>query len=96
MKIQPISDHILIEPVSMEEKTKSGILLPETARKEKTEQGKVIAVGPGRRTEEGKLLPMDVKVGDTVLFNQYGPTEVKVENKKYLIARSDDILAILK
>ena len=96
MKIQPISDHVLIEPASGEEKTKSGILLPETARKEKPEQGKVIAVGPGRRTDDGKLIPMGIKAGDEVLFTQYGPTEVKVDNKKYLIAREEDILAVLK
>ncbi len=96
MNIQPVSDHILIEPISGEERTKSGILLPETARKDRPEQGKVIAIGPGKKTDEGKLIPMNVKVGDRVLFTQYGPTEVKVENKKYLIAKSEDILAILK
>jgi len=96
MKIRPLSDHILIEPIKDEEKTKSGILLPETADKEKPEQGKVIAVGPGRKTASGKVNPMDVKVGDRVLFTKYGPNEIKVDDKEYLIAREEDILAILE
>jgi chaperonin GroES len=96
MKIKPLSDHILIEPIKEEEKTKSGILLPDTMEKERPEQGKVIAVGPGKRTEEGKIIPPSVKPGDKVLFTKYGPNEIKVENKEYLIAREDDILAILE
>ncbi len=96
MKIKPLSDHILIEPISQEEKTKSGILLPETAEKERPEQGKVIAVGPGRRLSSGKRLPMEVKKGDTVLFTKYGPNEIKVGDKEYLIAKEEDILAILE
>ena len=95
MKIQPLSDHVLIEPLKQEEKTKSGILLPETAEKEKPEQGKIIAVGPGKKTEDGKLIPMEVKEGDVVLFTKYGPNEVKVDEKEYLIAREEDILAII-
>ena len=96
MKINPLSDHILIEPMPQEEKTKSGILLPETAEKEKPEQGKVIAVGPGRKNDEGKVIPLDVKPGDKVLFTKYGPNEIKVDDKEYLIAREEDILAILE
>ncbi len=96
MKIKPLSDHILIEPIKEEEKTKSGILLPETMEKERPEQGKVIACGPGKRTDEGKIIPPQVKPGDKVLFTKYGPNEIKVENKEYLIAREDDILAILE
>jgi len=96
MKIKPLSDHILIEPISTEEKTKSGILLPETAEKERPEQGKVIAVGPGRRLSSGKRIPMEVKKGDTVLFTKYGPNEIKVGDKEYLIAKEEDILAILE
>ena len=96
MIIKPLSDHILIEPLEEEQKTASGILLPETAEKEKPEQGKVIAVGPGKKTEEGKVIPMDVKEGNVVLFTKYGPNEVKIEDKEYLIVREEDILAILE
>lgn len=96
MRIKPLSDHILIEPIKEEEKTKSGILLPETAEKEKPEQGKVIAAGPGKKDETGKFIPLEVKEGDRVLFTKYGPNEIKVDNKEYLIAREEDILAILE
>jgi len=96
MRIQPLADHILIEPIKEEEKTKSGILLPETAEKEKPEQGKVIAVGPGRKTSSGKIIPVGVKAGQRVLFTKYGPNEIKVDNKEYLIAKEEDILAIIE
>jgi len=96
MQIKPISDHILIEPIKEEEKTKSGILLPDTAEKERPEQGKVIAVGPGKKDEQGKLVPLEVKSGDKVLFTKYGPAEIKVEDKEYLIAKEEDILAIIE
>lgn len=96
MKIKPLSDHILIEPMKREEKTKTGILLPETSDKERPEQGKVIAVGPGRKTSSGKVVPMEVKEGDLVLFSKYGPNEIKVEEKEYLIAKQEDILAIIE
>ena len=96
MKITPLSDHVLIEPLKQEEKTKSGILLPETAEKEKPEQGKIIAVGPGKKTEDGRIIPMEVKEGDVVLFTKYGPNEVTVNEKEYLIAREEDILAIIE
>jgi len=96
MKIKPLSDHILIEPISREEKTKTGILLPETAEKERPEQGKVIAVGPGRKTSTGKVIPLEVKAGNKVLFTKYGPNEIKVDNKEYLIAKEEDILAIIE
>ena len=95
MNIKPLSDHIVIEPLKQEEKTKSGILLPETAEKERPEQGKVIAVGPGKKTDEGKVVPLEVKVGDVVLFTKYGPNEIKIEEVEYLIAREEDILGIL-
>ncbi len=95
MNIKPLSDHILIEPVSKEEKTKSGILLPQTAEKERPEQGKVIAVGPGKMLSSGKRIPLEIKKGQTVLFTKYGPSEIKVGDKDYLIAKQDDILAIL-
>jgi len=96
MKIKPLSDHILISPVSQEEKTKSGLFLPDTAEKERPEQGEVIAVGPGRRLSSGKRAPLEVKKGDKVLFTKYGPNEIKVGDKEYLIAKEEDILAILE
>ncbi|HZX49988.1 MAG TPA: co-chaperone GroES [Candidatus Paceibacterota bacterium] len=96
MQIKPLADHVVIEPLKQEEKTASGIILPETAEKERPEQGKVIAVGPGRKTEDGKVVPLDIKVGDVVLFTKYGPNEVKVGDKEYLIAKEDDILGILE
>ena len=79
-----------------EEKTKTGILLPETAEKERPEQGRVIAVGPGRKTSSGKIIPLEVKPGQKVLFTKYGPNEIKVEEKEYLIAKEEDILAIIE
>ena len=96
MNIKPLADHILIEPIKGEEKTKSGILLPDTAEKERPEQGRVIAAGPGKKNASGKVFPMEIKKGDKVLFTKYGPTEIKVDNKEYLIAKQEDILAIIE
>ncbi len=96
MKIKPIVDHILIEASEEEEKTESGILLPQTAEKERPEQGKVIAVGPGRKNDEGKVIPLEIKEGQKVLFSKYGPTEIKVGDKEYLIAKEEDILAVIE
>jgi chaperonin GroES len=96
MKLKPITDHIVIEPIKEEEKTKGGILIPQSSEKEKPEQGTVIAVGPGKITSSGNIIPMEVNVGDKVIFTKYGPHEVKVENKEYLIASQDDILAIIE
>jgi len=96
MVIKPLSDHILIESIKGEEKTKGGILLPETAEKEKPEQGMVVAVGPGKKTDEGKIIPVDIRAGQKVLFTKYGPNEIKVDGKEYLIAREEDILAIIE
>jgi len=96
MTIKPLSDHILIEPIKEDEKTKSGIFLPETAMKEKSEQGNVIATGPGKKTDDGKIIPLSVKPGDRVLFQKYGPNEIKVDGKEYLIAKEEDILAIIE
>jgi len=96
MTIKPLSDHILIEPIKEEEKTKGGIFLPETAEKEKSEQGKIIAVGSGKKTNDGKIIPLSVKAGDIVLFTKYGPNEIKVDGKEYLIAKEEDILAIIE
>ncbi|MDP4009020.1 MAG: co-chaperone GroES [bacterium] len=96
MNIRPLSDHVVIEPLKREEKTESGILLPETAEKERSEQGRVVAVGPGKKTDDGKVIPVEVKEGDVVLFTKYGPNEVKIKEKEYLIAKADDILAVLE
>lgn len=96
MKIKPLSDYILIEPLKEEEKTKSGIIIPQTADKEQPQEGKVIAVGPGKILKSGERSKMEVKVGDKVLFRKYGPDEIKVDDKEYLIAKQEDILAILE
>jgi chaperonin GroES len=96
MNIKPLGDHILIEPVKEDEKTKTGIFLPDTASKERPEEGKVIAVGPGKKTDDGKIVPVSVRPGDKVLFKKYGPDEIKVDNKEYLIASEADILAIIE
>lgn len=94
LKLRPLEDRVLIEPIEQEETTAGGILLPETA-KEKPQQGRVLAVGPGKRGDNGKLTPMDVKVGDVVLFAKYSGTEVKVNGKKQQIMRVSDILAVV-
>jgi chaperonin GroES len=96
MKIKPLGDYIVIEPLFIQEKTKSGIYLPDSADKEEPEQGKVIAIGPGKRDSVGKLLPLEVKIGEQVLFSKYGPTKVKFDNKEYFIIRQDDILGIIE
>ena len=96
MKIQPCADNILLESVKGEEKTKSGILLPDSANKERPEQGKVIAVGPGKKNKQGVVVPVSIQVGQKVLFSKYGPNEIKVDGKEYLIAKEDDILAIIE
>ena len=96
MNIKPLSNHILIEPIKGEEKTKAGILLPDTSEKERPEQGKVVAIGPGKKDKKGDFIPLEVKVGNMVLFTEYGPIKIKVEGKEYLIAKDEDILAILE
>ncbi|MBU2545224.1 co-chaperone GroES [Patescibacteria group bacterium] len=95
MNIKPLFDHVLIEPIKSEEKTKSGIYLPDTAEKERPEEGMVVAVGPGHE-KAGKIIAMKVKVGDRVLFSKYSLTEIKIEDKEYLIAKQGDILAIVE
>ncbi len=96
MTIKPLSDNILIEPLEQEEQTKGGIILPKTAEKDRPEQGKVIAVGPGKKDSEGKIISMEVKPGDKVLFTKYGPNDIKVDDKEYLIAKQEDVLAIIE
>jgi len=93
-KLRPLGDRVLVEPIEREEMTASGIYVPETA-KERPQEGVVVAAGPGRKDDDGKLIAMDVKVGDRVLYAKYGGTEVKLEDKKYLILKETDILAIL-
>ncbi len=95
MNFKPLSNHLFIEPLTEEAVTKSGIVLPDTAEKEKPMQGKIVAVGPGKLNDKGERLPMSVKIGDRVLFKKYGPDEIEVEKKKYLVGDEDDILAIL-
>ena len=94
MKIKPLHDHILVERVE-EEVKKGGIIIPDTA-KEKPQQGKVIAVGDGRRDEKGNTIPLGVKKGDIILFGKYTGTEMKIEDKEYLIIREDDVLGIVE
>ena len=96
MKFNPLSNHLFIESEEAVKTTKSGIVIPDTADKEKPMLGKVVAVGPGKWSEKGELVPMSVKVGDKVLFKKYGPDEVEVDGKKYLVGDEDDILAIIE
>jgi chaperonin GroES len=96
IKLKPLGDRLIVEPIEREEVTASGIVLPETA-KEKPQEGEVLAAGPGRRDEEGKRIPMDVKEGDRVLFAKYAGTEVKLEtDRKVLVLKESDILAIVE
>jgi len=96
LNLRPLADKVIVRPKKEEEKTKSGIVLPATGEKDKPEQGEVVAVGPGKMTEDGKLLPMSIKVGQTVVFTQYGPTEIKMEGTKYLVLSEGDILAVIE
>jgi chaperonin GroES len=95
MKIRPLQDRILVKRIDEEAKTKGGIIIPDTA-KEKPQEGKVVAVGKGKVTEDGKLQPLDVKKGDRVLFNKYSGSEVNVDGEEHLIIREEDVLAIFE
>ncbi len=95
MKISPLQDRIIVKRLEEEEKTKGGIIIPDSA-KEKPQEGKVIAVGKGKVTEGGKVIPLDVKVGDRILFGKYSGTEVKIEGEEHLIMREEDILGIIE
>ena len=90
--LQPLADRVLVKPIEKEEKTKSGIYLPDTA-KEKPQEGTVLAVGPGKMSDDGKRIAMDVKVGDVVIYAKYGGTEIKVDDEDVMILRESDILA---
>jgi chaperonin GroES len=94
MNIKPLADRVVIEPIEQDEVTPGGIILPETA-KEKPQQGKIVAAGPGRTDEKGKRVDMEVKVGDKVLYAKYSGTEIKQDGKKLLILRESDILAVM-
>jgi chaperonin GroES len=94
MNVKPLEDRIVVEPSEAETTTVSGLVIPDTA-KEKPQQGKVLAVGPGRTTDDGKVVPMAVKVGDTVLYSKYGGTEVSIQGKDLLILAGRDVLAII-
>lgn len=95
MKFRPLYDRILVERVESEEVTKGGIILPDSA-KEKPQQGKIIAVGQGRRTEDGKVIPLELKAGDTILFGKYSGSEIKIEGNEYLIMKEDDVLGLVE
>jgi len=94
MNFRPLHDRVLVQPLDGEEKTAGGIIIPDTA-KEKPSEGKVIAVGPGAKTEDGKTLPMEVKVGDLVLFGKWSGTEVKIDGVEYSIMKESDIMGIM-
>ncbi|MCK6555006.1 co-chaperone GroES [Candidatus Binatia bacterium] len=95
MKIRPLQDRVIVTRIEDEEKTKGGIIIPDTA-KEKPQQGKVVAVGKGKVGDDGKVIPLDVKVGDRILFGKYAGSEVKLEGEEHLIMREDDILGVLE
>lgn len=95
MQINPLADRVLVRPLEAEEKTKGGIILPDTA-KEKPQEGRVIAVGNGKVSDDGKLQPMEVKVGDKILYGKYSGTEIKIEDIEHLIIRQEDILAVIQ
>lgn len=95
MKIRPLQDRVIVKRVEEEEKTKGGIIIPETA-KEKPQAGQIIAAGPGKVTDDGKKIPMEVKVGDRILFGKYSGTEIKIDGEEHLIMREDDILGVIE
>ncbi len=95
MKLQPLGDRVLIEPMEAEDKTESGIYIPDTA-KEKQQKGRIVAVGKGRIQEDGKLVPLEVKVEDKVIYGRYSGTEIKIQGTEFLILKEEDILGIIK
>jgi chaperonin GroES len=95
MKVRPLHDRILVKRIEEQETIKGGIIIPDTA-KEKPQEGQVIAVGNGKKTDEGKVIPLDVKAGDRILFGKYGGTEIKVEDEEYLILREDEVLGVIE
>jgi chaperonin GroES len=95
LKLKPLGGRVIVEPIEQEEMTAGGIILPETA-KEKPQEGKILAAGPGERDEDGKRIPLEVGVGDRVLYAKYSGTEIKMDGKKVLILRESDILAVVE
>lgn len=95
-KIQPLGGNILVEPISEESKTATGIVLPDTVDKEKPQKGKIVALGTGKVTEDGKKIPFKVKVGDIIIFKKYSPDELEIEDKEYFIMSEEDVLAVVK
>ena len=95
MKIRPLQDRVIVQRIEEEEKTKGGLIIPDTA-KEKPQEGKIIAVGKGKANEDGKITPLDVKVNDRVLFGKYSGTEINIDGEEHLIMREDDILGIIE
>ena len=95
MKIRPLQDRVIVKRIEEEEKTKGGIIIPDTA-KEKPQEGKVVAVGKGKVNDDGKLTPLDVKVGDKILFGKYSGSEITLDGEEHLIIREDDVLAVLE
>jgi chaperonin GroES len=95
MKIRPLQDRVIVKRIAEEEKTKGGIIIPDTA-KEKPQEGKVIAVGKGKLNDDGKVVPLDVKVGDKILFGKYSGSEIKVNGEEHLIMREEDILGVIE
>jgi chaperonin GroES len=95
MKIRPLQDRVLVKRIAEEEKTKGGIIIPDTA-KEKPQEGKVIAVGKGKMNDEGKLIPLQVKAGDKILFGKYSGSEIKIDGEEHLIMREEDILGVIE
>ncbi|MGM0438954.1 MAG: co-chaperone GroES [Patescibacteria group bacterium] len=96
MNLKPLADNIVIKPKKKEEKTESGILLPDSAGESKPERGEVMATGPGKRDKDGERIKPEVKEGDEVIFTKYGPNEIKIDEEEYLIAKEEDILAIVE
>lgn len=95
MNLKPLNDRVIVKPKDAVEKSKGGVILPETASKEKPVEGTVIAAGPGKLTDDGKRTPLEVKSNDKIIFSKYAGTEIKVEDESYLILREEDILAII-
>jgi len=95
MKIRPLQDRVIVKRIAEEEKTKGGIIIPDTT-KEKPQEGKVIAVGKGKPNENGKVIPLDVKVGDRILFGKYSGSEIKIDGEEHLIMREEDILGVIE
>ena len=96
MKLKPLGNRIIVEPITEQETTKSGIILPDTVDKERPEKGRVVAVGPGKLNEDGKRVQLEIKKGQVVLFKKYGPDEIKVGDKEYYIIKEENILAVLE